>query len=399
MVRPPFLHRRRPRPDLTTASREPGEVGGKPGWVYPAKDLDPAREHAPPVGDDVPAAREYRARLTEAQAAYAEHVANKALVDALPEHLKGQGLGQERSDWVASKYPHLAAEDPYFKQTASGERWGHAAADLTIPEAYPGARKLYDGAGQGSGGFDQVWEIDDELIVVECKSSAARLGAARDQANQRYQQGTPEYFHHILDKMEERAQDWGPTLPAAKDRYEQLGLHGPAENLRLDVLAKDLRSAAAQGRVQYVAVGPAATSTEHWFDKFSDPGRRPVLRERGHVRSWDRGSEDVPGAGRGRQRKAEPEPDAGFPRRDRGPARDPRDAGMRPTSRSWNDSGNNGARGTSPGQQHREAQARTSSSTPPQDRNLGEDRKHLGGDPQRSWAKPPPEPPPRQPAK
>jgi hypothetical protein len=90
--------------------------------------------------------------------------------------------------------------------TSKGEEVGNKAAQHYVESL--GARPVAAGKPGQSGVFDQIWEktaqVDGKTVkqyyVVEAKGGGARLGT-RQVAGGAAEQGTPQYFRSILDKM------------------------------------------------------------------------------------------------------------------------------------------------------------------------------------------------------
>ncbi|WP_406839345.1 hypothetical protein ACICHK_30365 [Streptomyces sp. AHU1] len=152
-------------------------------------------------------------RLEAAEKAYAAHP-TQDLADAM-----------ERAD---------AAHSPLHGDMArQSEMFGEDVAEHhAIPEHYPGAERLDDGA-LGNNRFDQVYKTKDgRYVVVEAKGSErAGLGVRKGHSGQLVTQGTREYFETIVQKMKDRARknndaaEWalakqlGEALNASKVDY------------------------------------------------------------------------------------------------------------------------------------------------------------------------------------
>ncbi|MER6122027.1 hypothetical protein ABT173_04900 [Streptomyces sp. NPDC001795] len=158
----------------------------------------------------------------------------------------------------AAEAAHSPLHGEMLKQS---ELFGeHVAEHHAIPERYPGAKRVDDGA-FGNNRFDQVYKTSDgRFVVVEAKGSPeAKLGERTSFKGSRVQQGTREYFETILNEMEKRANK-------AKDPTERK-------------LARDLRKALAKGKVDYVLVKAEATPAGKYagykMEQFNiaDPGR------------------------------------------------------------------------------------------------------------------------------
>ncbi|MET7599313.1 hypothetical protein ABZS84_30240 [Streptomyces sp. NPDC005481] len=138
----------------------------------------------------------------------------------------------------AAEAAHSPLHGDMLKQS---ELFGENVAEThAIPEHYPNATRVDDGA-FGNNRFDQVYRTQDgRYVVVEAKgSTTARLGDRTSHLGNRVQQGTREYFQTILHEMEKRAQT--------------------SNNVDEMALAQDLRRALKNGDVDYVLVKADAT--------------------------------------------------------------------------------------------------------------------------------------------
>jgi hypothetical protein len=149
--------------------------------------------------------------------------------------------------------------------TRSGERLGHALADVQMLLLNPGgrSRKIFDGLAEGrrggQGEFDQIWvntsrSGHEDFFVVECKASPSGALGYIEHGGVRYSQGTPEYFHLTLNVMSQRG--------------------GKSQ-----VLAGQLRAASAAGNLMYLQVSPyrkldAYVRDDGSMRRFPDPGPR-----------------------------------------------------------------------------------------------------------------------------
>ncbi|WP_225628656.1 hypothetical protein [Streptomyces werraensis] len=118
----------------------------------------------------------------------------------------------------------------------------YAAERHAVPEHYPGAVRLDDGA-FGNNRFDQVYRTPDgRYVVVEAKGSTkAVLGVRKGHSGRLVTQGTREYFETILKEMEKRA---------AKQKKAGFLEQARAER----ALARDLEAALDAGKVDYILV-------------------------------------------------------------------------------------------------------------------------------------------------
>jgi hypothetical protein len=167
----------------------------------------------------------------------ADKAAEKTLTAAEKEYLKHRTPEAEAA-MDAAEAAHSPLHGDMLKQS---ELFGERVAEHhAIPERYPGARRVDDGA-FGNNRFDQIYrKPDGSFVVVEAKGSLkARIGERTSYLGNRVQQGTREYFETILDQMQERAKK-------ARD----------AEEMKL---AKDLRKALVRDKVDYVLVKADAT--------------------------------------------------------------------------------------------------------------------------------------------
>ncbi|MEV4862478.1 hypothetical protein [Streptomyces ossamyceticus] len=168
-------------------------------------------------------------------------VADKAAEDSLTaaekEYLKHR-TAEAEATMDAAEAAHSPLHGDMLKQS---ELFGERVAEHhAIPERYPGARRVDDGA-FGNNRFDQIYQKPDgSFVVVEAKGSLkARIGERTSYLGNRVQQGTREYFETILDQMQERAKK-------ARDTEEMK-------------LARDLRKALVRDKVDYVLVKADAT--------------------------------------------------------------------------------------------------------------------------------------------
>ncbi|MFI1563042.1 hypothetical protein ACH4ZX_08205 [Streptomyces sp. NPDC020490] len=118
----------------------------------------------------------------------------------------------------------------------------HVAEHRAIPEHFPDAIRVDDGA-FGNNRFDQIYKTPDgRYVVVEAKGSeSANLGVRKGHSGRLVKQGSREYFETILQEMEKRAR-----------RNEKKGLLDEAEAERR--LADDLDRALTAKKVDYVLV-------------------------------------------------------------------------------------------------------------------------------------------------
>ncbi|MFF7264969.1 hypothetical protein ACFZCL_32465 [Streptomyces sp. NPDC008159] len=167
----------------------------------------------------------------------ADKAAEKTLTAAEKEYLKHRTAEAEAA-MDAAEAAHSPLHGDMLKQS---ELFGERVAEHhAIPERYPGARRVDDGA-FGNNRFDQIYKNPDgSFVVVEAKGSIkARIGERTSSLGNRVQQGTREYFETILDQMQERAKK-------ARDTDEMK-------------LARDLRKALVRDKVDYVLVKADAT--------------------------------------------------------------------------------------------------------------------------------------------
>ncbi|MDJ0345624.1 hypothetical protein QMK19_25865 [Streptomyces sp. H10-C2] len=196
---------------------------------------DPVLGHRTAVSDD--ALKHLDSEATKRhQAIAADRAAEKRLAAA--EKAYEANPTQELADAMAHSD---ATHSPLHGQMSrASEMFGENVAEHhAIPENYPHAERLDDGA-LGNNRFDQVYRTaDGRYVVVEAKGSEkAQLGTRKGHTGQRVTQGTPEYFETILNEMDKRA-DKAKRTP-----------EGRAEK----ALAKQLRVALKNGNVDYVLV-------------------------------------------------------------------------------------------------------------------------------------------------
>ncbi|MDT0570911.1 hypothetical protein RM704_26205 [Streptomyces sp. DSM 3412] len=167
----------------------------------------------------------------------ADKAAENTLTAAEKEYLKHRTAEAEAA-MDAAEAAHSPLHGDMLKQS---ELFGERVAEHhAIPERYPGARRVDNGA-FGNNRFDQIYEKPGGgYVVVEAKgSTTAKIGERTSHLGNRVQQGTREYFETILKEMDKRAD-------RAKD-------HAEAD------LASKLRIALAIGKVDYVLVKADAT--------------------------------------------------------------------------------------------------------------------------------------------
>jgi hypothetical protein len=88
------------------------------------------------------------------------------------------------------------------------------------------------GKGSTSGDFDQVWQVKDangveKYVVVEAKGGSSSLGTRKIASGQPAEQGSPEYFEEII------------------------GVMAKAKNPQSKQVARELREASKDGKVEY----------------------------------------------------------------------------------------------------------------------------------------------------
>ncbi|MFE9556302.1 hypothetical protein ACFYOD_22825 [Streptomyces sp. NPDC006703] len=236
------------------------KVDGGYGQELPQLSPDPARPGKWIATDNLPPAiREhylspkaipgYRAdvnadvlRHLDEQAASRDHAitADRAAEDRLEAAEKAyeQHPTPELADALAQADAH---HSPLHGQMGKqSELFGEEVAEHhAIPEHYAGAKRIDDGA-FGNNRFDQVYKTTDgRYVVVEAKgSTTAGLGTRKGISGRRVTQGTREYFETILQEMDKRAAK-APNTPGGKAEAQ---------------LAKDLRTALKQNKIDYVLV-------------------------------------------------------------------------------------------------------------------------------------------------
>ncbi|GAB2946188.1 hypothetical protein [Streptomyces heilongjiangensis] len=167
----------------------------------------------------------------------ADKAAEKTLTAAEKEYLKHRTAEAEAA-MDAAEAAHSPLHGDMLKQS---ELFGERVAEYhAMPERYPGARRVDDGA-FGNNRFDQIYEKPGGgYVVVEAKgSTTAKIGERTSHLGNRVQQGTREYFETILEEMDKRAN-------RTKDDAEA-------------DLASKLLVALATGKVDYVLVKADAT--------------------------------------------------------------------------------------------------------------------------------------------
>jgi hypothetical protein len=174
---------------------------------------------------------------TRRAAVAADTAAEKVLKQAEKDYLTHR-TDEAEAAMDAAEAAHSPLHGDMLRQS---ELFGERVAEHhAIPERYPGARRVDDGA-FGNNRFDQIYEKPGGgYVVVEAKGSPrAGIGERTSHLGNRVQQGTREYFETILEKMQERAKR----------------ANGDAERK----LAKDLRKALRKGQVDYVLIKADAT--------------------------------------------------------------------------------------------------------------------------------------------
>ncbi|MFD8414877.1 hypothetical protein ACFV2Q_24495 [Streptomyces sp. NPDC059650] len=140
---------------------------------------------------------------------------------------------ETRGLWAESRGAYREAHAQMIKET---ESYGEFVAEHHyIAENHAGSvKQTLHGPKNGNDQFDQVWlRPDGKYVVVECKSSIdTRLGGRNLPNGRRVSQGSQEYFLDIIREMEERGK---------KIKSER-------------ILARDLKIALKQGKVEYVVV-------------------------------------------------------------------------------------------------------------------------------------------------
>ncbi|MFD9824726.1 hypothetical protein [Streptomyces violascens] len=143
----------------------------------------------------------------------------------------------------------LAHSPLHGDMSRASEMYGeHVAEHSAIPEHYPNAKRVDDGA-LGNNRFDQIYKTTDgRYVVVEAKGSErAQLGTRKGLSGRRVTQGTREYFRTILAEMDKRALKAEGT-PAGKAEGD---------------LAEALRTALEDGKVDYVLVKAKSNGAQY----------------------------------------------------------------------------------------------------------------------------------------
>ncbi|MFI9614316.1 hypothetical protein ACIHCM_22085 [Streptomyces sp. NPDC052023] len=159
-----------------------------------------------------------------------------------------------RTEELAEAMHRADAEHSPLHGDANRQReiFGEEVAERhAVPEHYPGAVRVDDGA-FGNNRFDQVYRTPDgRYVVVEAKGSLrAPLGVRKGHSGRLVTQGTREYFETILHEMRERA-----------SRYEDRGLLEQADAEL--ALADELGTALKGGKVDYVLVKARADGAQY----------------------------------------------------------------------------------------------------------------------------------------
>ncbi|MFD8997143.1 hypothetical protein [Streptomyces abikoensis] len=212
-----------------------------PGKLIQASDGPPPIP-SKPLGSTIPGIRdtatpENLAKLDEAAKARQTAI---TLDDAAENQLH-----QARSEHADSPTPESAQalEDAsreyklhHDQMGKKSEAFGEAVAEHgVIPEHYPNStQKTLHGPANGNDQFDQVWQREDgSFVVVEAKSQVSTpIGDRTLPDGRKAVQGSRAYFEDILRKMRER----GATIESEAE------------------LARDLRRALRDGKVEYIMV-------------------------------------------------------------------------------------------------------------------------------------------------
>ncbi|MFD7237514.1 hypothetical protein ACFWAT_19665 [Streptomyces syringium] len=164
-------------------------IPGRPSTVH-ADHIDRLRE----------AAAERRAAIDHATAAKHEAKAAKTAWEGNP------------TDELKAKYDEALKKrsEAIADSTKKSEMFGEDAAEYhAIPDHYPGANRLDDGA-SGNNRFDQIWHDPrtGRMVVVEAKSSKSTELGDREglTKGKRVSQGTREYFEVIIGQMNKRGE-------------------------------------------------------------------------------------------------------------------------------------------------------------------------------------------------
>jgi hypothetical protein len=167
----------------------------------------------------------------------ADKAAEKSLTAAEKEYLKHRTAEAEAA-MDAAEAKHSPLHGTMLKQS---ELFGERVAEHhAIPERYPGAKRVDDGA-FGNNRFDQIYEKPGGgYVVVEAKGSLkAGIGERMSHLGNRVEQGTREYFETILNEMDKRSAKTNDSAEAE--------------------LASKLRKAFVRGNVDYVLIKADAT--------------------------------------------------------------------------------------------------------------------------------------------
>ncbi|TQK44371.1 hypothetical protein FBY35_5874 [Streptomyces sp. SLBN-118] len=171
--------------------------------------------------------------------------ADQLAEDTLKDARKALGETDTPLSQAAADAADAAHKPLHRHMSEASEAYGEAIAEHhVIPEHYPNStRETLDGPANGNDQFDQVWRREDgSYVVVEAKSSVnTDLGARNLADGKRVMQGTKEYFNDILREMRER------------------GRYNPSERR----LARELKKALAQGKLDYILVKGNANTGQY----------------------------------------------------------------------------------------------------------------------------------------
>ncbi|MCF3135037.1 hypothetical protein [Streptomyces olivochromogenes] len=222
--------------------------GGPNKWIAASDMPPPIREHyvsnVPKLGKRLTVSDKIQHFLDQ-QAAKRDRAIthDKAAEARLEAAEKAYAADPTKELAEAMRHAEDAHRPLHSGMNRASEMFGeHVAEHRAIPEHFPDAVRVDDGA-FGNNRFDQIYKTPDgRFVVVEAKGSErANLGVRKGHSGRLVKQGSREYFETILEEMEKRAK-----------RNENKGLLDKAEAERK--LADDLDRALTDKKVDYVVV-------------------------------------------------------------------------------------------------------------------------------------------------
>jgi len=137
-------------------------------------------------------------------------------------------LNGDRNTARTDRDAHEKGTDEYneanHRVIQQSHQLGEEAAEMYM-ESLGGNRIFPDGDVGGtprSGEFDQIWEVDGQIYIVEAKGGSSGLGSRSIGNNRRAQQGTREYMDSILDNMDRNGQGDLATRIRGADAIDDL---------------------------------------------------------------------------------------------------------------------------------------------------------------------------------